>query len=222
MKFSELESDLHELENTVSEINDQIKKSMSAGNGRICGSCELFFIAIARRTGAFTDAFCKAVRDDNHFVAPALIRPNLEHLLVLHAAREYYPENIHEFTEQLLGGRRARDLKNQAGKRMTEKELVSSLSKVLDDSTNQSVKGLYDWCNRFTHFGPQLLFSPIKHIDDDGRFELVLYEPTFEIPAVESNNVQEWIVAMKTVNLLICHHLSHWVDTKNEIWANCP
>ena len=222
MKFKELESDLHVLENTVAEINRQIAKSMSAGNGKICGSCELFFIAIARRTGAFTDAFCKAVRDDNHFVAPALIRPNLEHLLVIHAAGEYNPENIHEFTKHLLNGQRARDLKNQAGKKMVEKVLVSSLSILLDDRTNQSVEGLYEWCNKFTHFGPQLLFSPIQHIGDDGRFELVLYKPTFEIPAVKSNDVQDWIVAMKTVNLFICEYLSHWTDIKNGIWADCP
>ena len=222
MKFPELEPSLRGLENTVAEVNRQIKESMSAGNGKICGSCELFFIAIARRTGAFTDAFCKAVRDDNQFVAPALIRPNLEHLLVLHAAHEYNAENIHEFTEQLLKGRRTRDLKNQAGRKMNERELIGSLSKLLDDHTNQSVKGLYDWCNQFTHFGSILLRSPINHIDDEGRFELLLYGPTFEVPAVESRHVRDWIVAMATVNLFICQQLAHWVDVKNGLWANCP
>ena len=73
MKFNELDTDVRQLEQLLELINQECRDVMSAGRGLLCGSCAFFLVGVARRTGALTRAFSLAVRDDNHFVAPALI-----------------------------------------------------------------------------------------------------------------------------------------------------
>lgn len=63
MKFNELDTDVHHLEQSIESMNQELKDVMSAGRGLLCGSCEFFFIGVARRTGAFKHAFSLAVRD---------------------------------------------------------------------------------------------------------------------------------------------------------------
>ena len=192
---------------------------MSAGGGATCGNCDFFFVAIARRTGAFTQAFCRAVRDDNHFVAPALIRHNLEHLLLLHAAA-ICETGVHDFTAKLMKGTRTRDLRNNSGEKMSERLLVRSLEKELKGTTSSSVQGLYDWCNKFTHFGTPLLFGSFEELDDDGHFTMLLAGPTFHLPAVQAANVRDWIEAMKAINFLVRQRLTLWTVKREEMWSH--
>ena len=219
MKFNELDTDVRQLEHSVELIDQELKDAMSAGHGSLCGSCEFFFVGVARRTGAFTQAFSRAVRDDNHFVALALIRLNLEHVLVLHAGTSYKTGNLHDFTTELMKGKRPRDLTNTAGNKMTERELVESLGQELDGITNSSVQGLYKWCNNFTHFGNPFLRSSILSLDDSGHFDMLLVAATFEIPSVQSTDVKKWIQAMETINLLVRYFLSQWRITRDEMYG---
>ena len=219
MKFNELDTDVHQLEHSIGLINQELKDVMSAGRGLLCGSCEFFFVGVARRTGASTRAFSLAVRDDNHFVAPALIRLNLEHLLVLHAGTSYQTGDLHDFTTELMKGKRPRDLRNTAGNKMTERVLVESLGQKLDRITNSNVQDLYKWCNNFTHFGTPFLYSSMPSLDDSGHFDMLLVGTTFEIPAVQSTDVKKWVQAMETINLLVRHFLSQWRIKRDEMYG---
>ena len=218
MKFTELSNDVRRLEGSIELVNQDLMNVMSAGAGFTCGSCDFFFVGIARRTNAFTQAFCQAVRDDNHFVAPALIRLNLEHLLVLHAGASYQTGNLHDFTMELMNGKRPRDLRNKSGKKMTERELVKSLEKELDGATSSSVQALYDWCNKFTHFGTPLLYGSLQDLDKNGHFNMLLVGDTFQMPAVQANHVQDWIQAMGAINFLVRQRLKHWIAVREEMW----
>ena len=218
LKFEQLHGEVQRLESSIELINQDLKNVMSAGSGRICGSCDFFFAGLARRTGAVTQAFCRAVRDDNHFVAPALIRLNLEHVLVLHAGGSYETGNLHDFTTELMNGKRPRDLKNVSGKKMTERELVNSLGQRLDGGTSSKLQGLYDWCNQFTHFGTPMLRSSLEDLDDDGHFRMLLFGTTFEIPAVRPADVQNWVQAMGTINASVRQCLDRWIATREQMW----
>ena len=218
MKFNELDRNVRRLEHSIELINQDLMNIMSAGDGSTCGSCDFFFVGVARRTSAFTQAFCRTVRDDNHFVASALIRLNLEHLLVLHAGASYQTGNLHDFTTELMKGKRPRDLTNKSGKKMTERELVESLEKELDGATSSSIKDLYDWCNKFTHFGTPLLYGSFQDLDDNGHFNMLLIGDTFQIPAVRATHVLEWILAMESINFLVRQRLKKWIAMREEMW----
>ena len=219
MKFDNLDRDVRGLERSIELIHQDLKIVMSAGRGLLCGSCDFFFVAIARRASAVTQAFCRAVRDDNHYVAPALIRLNLEHVLVLHAGASYETGNLHDFTTELIHGKRPRDLKNTSGQKMTERELIESLGEKLDRVTSSRIQDLYAWCNKFTHFGTPLLFSALEDLDDDGHFKLLLVGSTFEIPAVNLADIQNWVQAMGTINHLVRERLHQWIATREEMWG---
>ena len=218
LKFEQLHGEVQRLESSIELINQDLKNVMSAGSGRICGSCDFFFAGLARRTGAVTQAFCRAVRDDNHFVAPALIRLNLEHLLVLHAGDSYETGNLHNFTTELMKGKKPRDLKNLSGKKMTDRELVISLGKALDRATSSRIQDLYAWCNHFTHFGTPMLVSSLVDLNDDGHFRMLLFGSTFEIPAVQPADVQNWVQAMGTINAFVRQCLGRWIATREQMW----
>ena len=217
MKFDKIDSDVRRLEGSIDLINQDLKNVMSAGCGFLCGSCDFFFVGIARRTCAVTQAFCRAVRDDNHFVAPALIRLNLEHVLVLHAGASYETGDLHDFTTELMNRKRPRDLKNVSGKKMTDRELVHSLGRRLDGGTSSRLQDLYDWCNQFTHFGTPMLFSSLEGLEDNGHFKMLLVGATFEILAVQSADVQKWVHAMETINSLVRQHLDQWIATREQM-----
>ena len=218
LKFEQLHGEVQRLESSIELINQDLKNVMSAGSGRICGSCDFFFAGLARRTGAVTQAFCRAVRDDNHFVAPALIRLNLEHLLVLHAGDSYETGNLHDFTTALMKGKKPRDLKNLSGKKMTDRELVISLGKALDRATSSRIQDLYAWCNQFTHFGTPMLVSSLVDLNDDGHFRMLLFGSTFQIPAVQPADVQNWVQAMGTINAFVRQGLDRWIATREQMW----
>ena len=220
MKFEEVENEVRELELSINEINQSIKDSISAGKGALCGSCEFFFVGVARRTGAITQIFCRAIRDDNHYAAPALIRLNLEHLLVLHAGQVYETGDLHDFTSKLLEGKRPRDLKNKDGKKMFERELVMSLGKELDHKLSRPLKDLYDWCNNFTHFGTPNLYSAIQNWVEKGHLTLLLAKPTFEIPDVQATDLRNWIGMMQAINSLIQCFFDQWSITKDATWGS--
>ena len=138
---------------------------------------------------------------------------------MLHAGTSYKTGNLHDFTTELMKGKRPRDLTNTAGNKMTERELVESLGQELDGITNSSVQGLYKWCNSFTHFGNPFLRSSILSLDDSGHFDMLLVAATFEIPSVQSTDVKKWIQAMETINLLVRYFLSQWRITRDEMYG---
>ena len=224
MKYPNLENDLCHLNNDLALFKEASRELINV-NPQICGSCEFFYIGLVRRATAFTDAFIYAIRDDNHFVAPGLIRPNLEHVLILHAAEQYEGNSIHDFTYALLNGQRVTKMKNTQGKTMREATLAKSHTKQINPSgdAHADTAGLYRWSNKFVHFGTIHMFSSLKQIDENGRFQALLWKnsdtsdpskPKSEIPSVTQHDVRNWIVAMHAINRLIRAEVQKAIEAK--------
>ena len=233
MTYPQAAKELSQLREQIPSFKDPGVAIIAAANGNICGSCEFFFIGILKRTAAFTQAFCDALDANNHYVAPSLIRPNLENLLALHAAEEN-ANGVHAFTFEQLQGTQFRDMKSKSGDKLTLNWLAKSLDTQLVIAPGSGdTKGLYKWANKFVHFNSIFLYSSFIRtnegekrqalVTEDGRFQMKLWDNDlqFTIPQVSEKDIINWIVAMVSINRLILTRLEQIARIKDRLGLAC-
>ena len=208
MKFPEVDLELGHLEDSILAYRKVWGEGFKDGEVFIYWFDFLLFAA-ARRGCAIVKAFVQAVREDNHLVAPSLIRMHLDNLLTLYAAKEF-EDGPEQFVMRRMEGKLTRQLKNRLGQRMHEKVLVDSFN---SETQTGWIKGVYDNYSDYVHFGSVALHSIFQSLEDDGHFKSANLVSS-EIDQVTLEDVLNWIVAMNSINASILETIRAFSDWK--------
>ena len=198
MRFPELEPELRELESSVGTLRDAFVSLW--GNGKFdLHMHDLLVWQVALRTRALTRAFCDLVREDNDYVAPALIRVNLEHLLLLKAG-ELHVGGPDGLVNELMSGKRLEHIKDRCGERMTG----AYLSRRCDAEGSLQIEKIWGFYSGFVHFDPLWLTPGFVSArkSDGGTIGTVTYEfpkDSYSIRQVGADDVATWIQIMQFV-----------------------
>ena len=190
-----------------------------AANGALC-ACDLFFWFIAARSAAITSVFADTIENRNHFVSPSLLRTQLSGLLTLYAA-QYHEKGPHEFVEEWMKGAAVGqmfDNRSSGGKRMTDGNLLKRIDQELPNAVG-SIEKLYAMTSGWVHIDPKFFHSLTQDVGEDGKVQLRLFGPQFDIPQMKAEDEQNWVQSMLSINNLMIAKLLMWAACKQQIWS---
>lgn len=212
MKFSEVEKQLTELSESHATYTQVLYELVAVSEGNEVPLYDALIYATSRRACAIVEAFCDMVRADNHFVAPALIRMHVDHLLTLYAALEY-EGGPNQYVERRFEGHSTRSMKNKHGKRMFDTVLVGS---IVDRTGTEWIRELHQGYSDFVHFGAASLYSIFETTDAQQATATMVLTGQSSISSVTANHVRDWISNMQDINRIIWaiiqDYTARWVE----------
>ena len=224
--MSTIDEAIAELADSVDAVTDTFRSLKHLSSIPIFEDSDLIF-SVVRRTCSLTDGFCSLIREKNHYAASALIRPNLENLLMIQAG-ESHPMGPNGLARDLMTVKQngklteLRDIKDKFGKAMTGRRLAKQFDElgvygliedgmnILPDNTlirvrdpvSACLEDLWAFYSGHVHFDPKWLLEGLTDVWIEGNTGTVEFRwdmESYTIAQATDEDVLEWISIMKFV-----------------------
>ena len=240
-----IEEAIAELAGLVDAVSDTLRSLTRLSSVPISEDSYLIF-SVVRRTCALTDGFCSLISEKNHYAASALIRPNLESLLLMQAA-DSHPMGPNGLARDLMTVKKngklteLRDIKDKYGKAMTGRRLAKQFDEsgvygLIEDGMNiipdntlirvpdpriARLSDLWSFYSGHVHFDSKWLLSDLIDVNDEedaGMVEFKWDMRSYTIARLTDQDIFEWISAMRLVVLNVHLILTQYVRS-SEAWS---
>jgi len=186
----------------------ELGKDMTHAYGGVFYGMDLLAYGALNRSKAHLSGFTQLIRNRNLVCAGALLRLQLDTAMRFAAA--WQVQDPHEFALAVLSGKRVRDLKDQAGRKLTDAHLVALLG-----AEFAWVPRVYEATSGYVHLSSVHLHSAITAVDGEGdrqTFEMKISEIDKEMPA---DTYIEAIEAFAASTEILLQYVVGWIYTKS-------
>lgn len=204
--FENVTSKLEELKNDDKVMLDLAQKAFRAHNRAIYPFDFLVNAAINRNL-ALSEGFRTLIKDRNMICAGALLRLNLDTALRVYAG--FRVDNPHEFANSIMQGKQIRRMKDKSGESMTDRYLLSKLSR-----DYPWIESVYEKTSGYIHLSDVHIFNTFDpNIDPEtGKFGVKIGPRDTDLPV---EIYLEAIVAFHEASGILAKYVSGWVFTKD-------
>ena len=204
--FENVTSKLEELKNDDSVMLDLAQKAFRAYNRAIYPFDFLINAAINRNL-ALSEGFRTLIKDRNMICAGALLRMNLDTALRVYAG--FRVGDPHEFAISVMEGKHISRMKDRGGKPMTDRYLLSKLSR-----DYPWIESVYKKTSGYVHLSEVHIFNTFDpNIDPEtGKFGVKIGPRDTDLP---EEFYLEAIVAFHESSGILAKYVNGWVFTKD-------
>lgn len=200
-----VEKALTVLESDQKELVDLAAKMVRAYDGAVY-PFDLFANSAVNRSLALSSGFCTLIRDRNLICAGALLRLQLDTAIRFFAG--FIVENPHDFAQAVLDGKQIRKLKDQGGKPMSDRHLLSILAKEFP-----WIEPVYEKTSDYVHLSGTHISSTFDELSkENGSFKIKIGAVDKELP---EDVYLEAITVFQQSMLIFVRYLNGWIYTKN-------
>ena len=167
-------------------------------------------IAAAKRSIALSAGFRTMVRDQNLICAGAILRLQLDTALRIFAG--FIVDNPHDFAIAVIEGKRINKMKDQNGRPMTDRYLVTELARQYPEY--QWIESTYKETSNYIHFSDTHFFSALDGVNHEGQ-------PEFRIAiGARDNDIPDdvYLNAIATFHKsteILVRFIEGWIYTKD-------
>jgi hypothetical protein len=199
---------INEAIKTLSEANELHlelgKKMLEAYQGAIY-HMDLFAAAVLNRSLYLIEGFSKLIIDRNYISAVPLLRLQLDNALRFQAA--WLVDEPNQFVADVMKGKKIKNIKDSHGNMMTDKYLVSKLSKEYN-----WIEKVYKDASGFIHLSETHILNAIHHGEEEREFIVNIGRGKIPIPDETFLNL---IGAFMETTKIVLKYINNWVYTKN-------
>lgn len=200
-----VEKALTVLESDQKKLVDLAAKMVKAYDGTVY-PFDLFANGAVNRSLALLSGFCTLIRDRNLICAGALLRLQLDTAIRFFAG--FIVENPHDFALAVLNGKQICKLKDQDGKLMFDRHLLSKLAKEFP-----WIESVYERTSDYVHLSGTHISSTFDGLNEEnGSVTIKIGVVDKELPEDVYLDV---IAAFQQSMLIFVRYLNGWIYTKN-------
>ena len=197
---------LQSIFSAIESLNQILIKHLGAGAGLYATDFVVF--AAAKRTLSLGRAFLSMIEVPNFGVAAALLRMQLDTVLRFSALARV--KNQEDFAMAMLRGDRISKMVSVSGEKLTDKFLISRLSK-----TVPWIEDVYRETSGFIHLSDRHIGQTFSGLNDENRtFRFEISAEDVKRPAEDYVEIARAFEA--TTNLVISL-LTSWLETKPRV-----
>ncbi len=199
-----IESGLAELEEDENAMLDRSAVMIQAYDGAFYGF-DLFANGAVNRYLALSAGFRMLIRDRNLICAGALLRLQLDTALRFFAG--FIVEKPHEFAFEVFDGKQIRRLKDQDGKLMTDRYLLTKLAKEY-----AWIKRVYERTSGYVHMSGTHIASIFGDVNHENRsVDIKIGWRDKDLP---DSIYLEAIAAFRESTTILARYIDGWIFTK--------
>jgi hypothetical protein len=129
----------------------------------------------------------------------------LDNALRFHAA--WLVDELHKFVEDVLAGKKIRDIRDSDGKKMTDAYLVSKLSEEYD-----WIKRVYNKSSSYVHLSDSLIFNVVHQTEKERGIAIQIGRGKIPVP---DDAFLDLLGAFIATTKVVLRYINSWVHTKN-------
>lgn len=167
--YIELEKRISHIEN-LRDFHIELQKDTLMADGGKLFPLDLLATAAIKRSLSLCSGFTTLVRARNYATSAALLRLQLDSCLRFFAA--FIVDDPHDFAHRVLKGEHVRNQKDQNGKKMTDRYLVTTLGE-----TYNWIPHVYKATSGFIHLSNKHIFDIARPLDEESSISMAV---TFE------------------------------------------
>lgn len=184
----------------------QLGLRIAKAHGGAIYPLDLLTTAVLHRSMSLISGFCAMIEAKNFICAAPLLRLQIDNLLRFYAA--FLVSDPHEFAMEVFRGKHVRDLLDAQGRKMTDRYLVSHLSKECD-----WIERVYEHTSGYIHLSSKHIFNTLKGEEGaQGKISMCAGpEDTYIPDDLRLEAVEGMVAVTKTLN----KYLEGWGFTKD-------
>lgn len=190
-----------------SGIDAQLQLGLRIMNayGRALYPLDFLSSAVLHRSMSLISGFCEMIEAKNFICAAPLLRLQIDNLLRFYAA--FVVTDPHEFAMEVVKGKQVRSLRDASGKKMTDRHLVTLLSKEYD-----WLERVYEHTSGYIHLSSKHIFNTLGNNGDaEGEIDMYIGQSDNYI----SDSIRlEAVEGMIEITKVLNRFLEGWALTK--------
>jgi hypothetical protein len=191
-----------QLRSIESEHTKLAEKMLMAAEGSVY-PMDILTAAVLKRSVSLLVGFCDLIEKRNFVAAAPLLRLQLDNVLRFQGA--WLVRDPHQFAQDILAGKRVRDLRDRDGQKMTDAYLLQNVSKEYPDFNEA-----YDHLSGYVHLSDKHIFNVMK-LDNDRQFNMTI-GPTDSY--IEDETYLEALFGFFKVTGVLFRYVQGWIDAK--------